>query len=245
MNAATTSSFQYALSPHMFLCVSDDDVVMLDLAHDKYLAIQADSAAGLRNLVRNWPLGTEADDARPTVRASKLADALEARGILTKDLERGKDTAPLVLPKPTREITADSVVSRPPARLGDLAVFIRALLVARWLKRNRSVEQIVRRMQDRKVSAGRAASSRLDEEVASRLVVRFESLRTVFLSTHNACFLQSVVLLEVFAHYGLFPSWVFGVKTRPFSAHCWLQHGNVVLADTLDCVGSYKPIVIV
>jgi hypothetical protein len=43
----------------------------------------------------------------------------------------------------------------------------------------------------------------------------------------------------------VFPRWVFGVQSRPFAAHCWLQLGGVVLNDTVDHVKRYTPIMVV
>jgi hypothetical protein len=53
------------------------------------------------------------------------------------------------------------------------------------------------------------------------------------------------VLLEYLAWYRIFPTWVFGVQTRPFAAHCWLQHENIVLNDTVEHVTRYTPIMTV
>ena len=39
--------------------------------------------------------------------------------------------------------------------------------------------------------------------------------------------------------------WVFGVRTWPFSAHCWLQIGDAVLDDDPERVGIYPPILAV
>ena len=44
---------------------------------------------------------------------------------------------------------------------------------------------------------------------------------------------------------GIHPDWVFGVKTEPFDAHCWVQHGEVVLNDAPDRVRQYSPILVV
>lgn len=36
--------------------------------------------------------------------------------------------------------------------------------------------------------------------------------------------------------------WVFGVRTWPFAAHCWIQIGDLVVGDVLDRVRGYTPI---
>jgi hypothetical protein len=47
------------------------------------------------------------------------------------------------------------------------------------------------------------------------------------------------------AAHGLRSSLVFGVRPRPFSAHCWLQRGPVVLNDRLDIIKAYIPVHVV
>jgi len=38
---------------------------------------------------------------------------------------------------------------------------------------------------------------------------------------------------------------VFGVKLNPFSAHCWVQAGDIVLNDAIDHVTIHTPILVV
>jgi hypothetical protein len=38
---------------------------------------------------------------------------------------------------------------------------------------------------------------------------------------------------------------VFGVREAPFTAHCWVQDGAVVLNDHLENVDLYTPIMTV
>jgi hypothetical protein len=70
-------------------------------------------------------------------------------------------------------------------------------------------------------------------------------MRSIFLSTRNRCVLESIVLLELFARHALYPTWVFGVHARPFAAHCWLQHDDVVLNDTVEHISHYTPIMMI
>ena len=47
------------------------------------------------------------------------------------------------------------------------------------------------------------------------------------------------------ARYGVFPTWVFGVKTDPFYPHCWIQQGDFVFNDTPDYIRGFSPILVV
>jgi len=56
------------------------------------------------------------------------------------------------------------------------------------------------------------------------------------------CLFRSFMLLEILRRRGYRPRWVFGVRTWPFAAHCWLQAGEVALTDYADSLVSYTPI---
>lgn len=59
------------------------------------------------------------------------------------------------------------------------------------------------------------------------------------------CLQRAFQVRRVLARRGIRPDWVFGVRTWPFAAHCWLQIGDLVIADTLDRVTRYTPIMVV
>ena len=58
----------------------------------------------------------------------------------------------------------------------------------------------------------------------------------------GACLYRAFFLLNYLRRAGLDADWIFGVRTWPFSAHCWLQVEDVVLDDDLDRVLAYTPI---
>ena len=53
-------------------------------------------------------------------------------------------------------------------------------------------------------------------------------------------------MLRRFLHRrGLDAAWVFGARTWPFAAHCWLQVGDVVINDRIDHVDRFAPVMVV
>lgn len=238
------SQAHYALGQHVFLCVCGRDFVLLDLIRDKYLALAITDASGLSALVRGWPVASLPPShlATPEESAS-LAKALLEKGLLTADLATGKDATPIELHTPTRELTAD-MPERPALRPGVAAAFVGACITGRFLRRRRSIEHIVQRVRRRKDAAGFVAQE-FDVARARNLIATFGSMRSLFFSTRNLCLLESIVLLELFGRYNLFPTWVFGVHVRPFAAHCWLQYEDLILNDTIDNVTRYTPIMTV
>ena len=58
----------------------------------------------------------------------------------------------------------------------------------------------------------------------------------------GVCLYRSAFLLAFLRLHGVSASWVFGVQTYPFEAHCWLQAGDLVLDDHVEHVRSLVPI---
>jgi hypothetical protein len=83
-------------------------------------------------------------------------------------------------------------------------------------------------------------------DVATRqLVESFIRFRVFAFSSRNECLFDSLALLEFLARYDIHPDWIFGVQTRPFAAHCWVQSDDVVFNDTVENVSVYTPIMVV
>jgi hypothetical protein len=60
----------------------------------------------------------------------------------------------------------------------------------------------------------------------------------------GACLFHALALRIFLRRAGGRCDWVFGVRTWPFSAHCWLQSGDLVLNDVAERVGAYRPIMV-
>jgi hypothetical protein len=115
-----------------------------------------------------------------------------------------------------------------------------AVAKAAALLRLRSLEAIVARVRRRKPAEPRRSSG--DGPGCDELAALFARLRPFLFTGHDRCLFESLALLEFLATYGHHPQWVFGVRARPFAAHCWVQHGSIVLNDTLEHVSGFTPI---
>ena len=62
---------------------------------------------------------------------------------------------------------------------------------------------------------------------------------------HARCYVAFDVAVRVLRARGFDALWVFGVRTWPFSAHCWLQVGLTALDDDLERLAAYTPIMAV
>jgi Transglutaminase-like superfamily len=86
-----------------------------------------------------------------------------------------------------------------------------------------------------------SSSSHFDLDQARRVAATFFALRTT-ISRPHVCLHDSLVLMDLLLRNGLSPTMVFGVKLRPFEAHCWLQHGDTALNDDAGYIERYSPI---
>ena len=80
----------YFLAPHVYPCVTEDHVVLLDLARDQYVGVARDQMAALAERVKGWPglspASTDVAEARASSsRANAMLEKLLAAGMLTTD----------------------------------------------------------------------------------------------------------------------------------------------------------------
>jgi len=252
--AARSASFvretRFALAPHVFACVDDSHVVLLDLKRDEYYALDLSVTRGLATVVPGWPDGGLAarrpggiDHVRQAVAGDPIlvAESLLLHGLLVKPPSAGKRMHPPHVLRAEDDLQTEAVGV---TRVGffDLAQVARAALVAALLLRCYPLERIVRRILSRK---RRSTATRPEHVRLARLIGRFERLRPLFFfPARERCLLDSLALLEFLAGHDIHPDWVFGVRTRPFAAHCWVQFGHSVCNDSVERVCRFTPILV-
>lgn len=90
----------------------------------------------------------------------------------------------------------------------------------------------------------RARSPGLADVEIARLTSTFVQLLP-WAPGQGACLYRAHLLRTLIRDAGGDAQWVFGVRTWPFAAHCWLQIGDAVLDDEPDRVGVYTPIMVI
>jgi len=237
---------RYALADHVFVCLNGEHLVLLDLKEDRYWALEAAQTAGLGALVDGWPVagpdGAQSADS-PSPEADAAIEVLKGRGLVTEGIPPGKIATPITAIRPMRELVSETETSAGP-RAGNWLTFFTASAFAKLALRTWPFERVIQRVKRRKELEGPSASP-LDAERARKLVEAFARYRVFLFSSKDECLYDSLALLEFLARYGIYPDWVFGVQTRPFAAHCWVQHGDIVFNDTVEHVSGYTPIMVV
>jgi hypothetical protein len=243
MNAQLRQEARYTISRHVFMCIRDDDLVLLDIARDQYLALEAARTIGLGAVVQGWPVkdtapGREVQTSPGDDQA--LARELLQRGILTANIASGKNGTPVTVVPVVAELTADAAGRQSP-RPADAIMLTGSSISAALSLRYRPFDRVIRHIERRKQNRGTRPGF-VDWDVVRRLIGAHGYLRPFLFSARNQCLFECLVLMNFFARHNFFPTWVFGVHTRPFAAHCWIQSEGVVLNDTLDRVSRYTPI---
>ncbi len=234
---------KYLLTQHVYACVCDDRVVLLDLRKDRYLALGASGEQALRRLVPGWPVsGYRQQVAAQQVLADEAAiEKLLEAGLVTSAPELGKDATPVTIELPARELVEDDPETSPRIRAHHIGNFLLSWVCAARLFRRQPLERIITRVRHRNERGG-TDHRNVDLAAASALVGAFDFLRPLIFTGRDACLFHSLTLIEYLSRYGIFPTWVFGVRAGPFAAHCWVQHSDVVFNDTAEHARLYTPI---
>ncbi len=238
----------YLLARHVHLCICGRHAVLMDLRRDTYVAVVP--AHLLADWVRGWPSAqaqvlpcretAELERAQLSRARPLIAQMLE-QGMLVGEGGQGRPATPLVIAPPQRTLLEFDFDERLAAGPGQAARLALAWMRARSALALRPMHEIVWSAQARKarVPPERHAADPARERA---LVKIFVHLRPLFYTVRRACLLDSLTLVNFLAGYGVYPEWVFGVKTAPFDAHCWVQRGEVLFNDLPDRVRQYSPI---
>lgn len=246
----TLMGASYFLSPHVHVCVAGKQVVLLDLERDKYLSMATASPIG--RWVRGWPAPPgdcavpQEDPTSPSESDAEnrlLAKMIE-QGLLVKDASLGKEACPVVAEVPEYAMVEYDLNSRPSTTLEHLWRVCTSYTAAKWALRRRPIKEVVQAAGLRKKEDS-CVGKIFDPDTVRPLVTAFVYLRPLFFTSKEACLLDSLTLVNFLAGYGVFPEWVFGVKTDPFYAHCWVQQGGFVFNDTPDYIRGFSPILVV
>lgn len=208
----------FPLASHAHLAVVDADVVLLDIAADRYLCVP-DGQELLR---------PTADRSVIAPARSDVADALLGAGLLAS-------TAPSRRAIPARP-ASDLPKGEAAMSLLDAWRLAGAVWDAAWRYHRRPLAEIIA------FASRQARALTLAETGEVIRVARVYRHAVAWLPLPRKCLIRSFVLLRFLQRSGLAADWVFGVRTWPFSAHCWLQLGDMALDDHAERLLAYEPI---
>lgn len=227
---------------HIATCKTPEGVVLLDLKKQRYFGLDDLQASLLGIVVNDWPCKPppNATDAYCASDAEQLANELSANNVLSKFPPGASDTKPLTIAR-NAVSHADVLDSGSMLTIKHLVAFFASYLIASVLLRFRTLEQIKRRVVDRK-SRHISSSNKTPRYSTDQLSAVFRRLRPLIYTSADHCLFDSLALLEFLALHRYFPNWVIGVRTQPFGAHSWLQNEATVLNDDVEHVQFFTAI---
>lgn len=174
-------------------------------------------------------------------RESPIAQLLHSGLLVELDKAReAKAATPVTASHLAGEICLPSLAPRATLRPHHVRNVARASITAMTTLKWRGLASVIARMRHQNQSHGAAEAP--DREALSQLVCTFALLRPFFFASRDRCLLTAFALSEFLSRYRVRAQCVIGVHARPFGAHCWLEHENFVLNDTVERVRRYAPI---
>lgn len=208
-------------SPSIHVVSIEDDLVALDIENDAYLCLP-----GLgRHLIAEsggwW---------RPS--SAAVAQRLVDTGLFQSTAIRG-GRAP-ALPTATR--TSRRYEGAKPGGGAGVALFS-VMVREAWRVHGHPLKALIARSP--------SLPLRYDQPDEAMAEARLFDQWMPWVPGQGQCLYRAYLLRAFLASRGRGSTWVFGVRTWPFSAHCWLQIGDVLLDDDPDRVALYAPIMTV
>jgi len=206
-------------APQVFLARVDDDVVMLNIDVDEYSCFIG---------AAEWLV--PADDGVVHVPNETTADELVAAGIAVRE----PPSIPRRAPSPARRTLPRNEQTDWSAAL-NAGLF---LLTATLAFRRKTLAQLL------DTALPTLARESVSDQELSRILAAAR-VALPWIPMEGECLQRAYEFRWFLARQGVRTEWVFGVRTWPFAAHCWLQTDDLVIADSLERVGRFTPIMVV
>lgn len=233
---------RYWISDDVSLCSSGGGIVVLDLKRDRYHGIDDPRARQLWRVVEGWPRSLAEPEPVPSDEdLLHTAQTLATRGLLSASPPRSAWPAPQSLPVQDligvgNELTVDCAVQR-----REIRHFVSAIVESLWFLHARSLRATVHHLARRKRHLAGKPNDVTFRDILSA-VEAFRHLRPFAFTAREHCLFHAVTLVNFLARYNFAPTFVIGVRTAPFFAHSWAQHGNYILDANPGEVAFYTPI---
>jgi hypothetical protein len=245
------------ISSHVYVCVTRDGSVLLDLKRDKYFGLGREDSETLADAVNAWPSPAwsradgRADErvdcpSSRALQAERLCDSLVEEGLLSRQQEvrdfgvRGDR----INMRAEWVSVGDELEVRGEIRLRDVARFVGAYTFARYSLKCRPILSTVQSVHARKVRRA-TADDQGDVTAVAMLIDIFRCLRPLVFAAEGRCLLHALTLVKFLSYYDVYPEWVIGVNTSPWVAHSWVQWGNFLLDTNPEKVCQFTPIMVV
>ncbi|WP_372362202.1 lasso peptide biosynthesis B2 protein [Xanthomonas sp. NCPPB 1325] len=222
---------RYTLRDDLSFCRIGERLVFLDVGNDRYFRLPSAQEHSLLAYLAHDPV-------------SELEiNALVEPGLLVEGAQAAACPQPSVMPV-ARSAIEMPIPARRPQLFETLEVLALVLSTRLALKRtplSKILGSLSAGVQQRGMQQCSVAG--LEQRLTDAASV-FRHAR-LWVPVEMRCLLDSVALARFLRRRQLDARIVFGVALDPFSAHCWVQAGDLVLNDTVGNVHAHTPIRVV
>lgn len=205
--------------------------IILDVTADRYWQLGADAGEALEALRTGAPGQVDA----------QAVARLRALGFVVPTVGSPEQARRAECPIPAASGSMLERTALPPRgdwlAAGEVALFA---IAARIVLRARPLKAVLDRIAARRARM-RPPENRPGLDVLAQQFARQRRL----LPLRPLCLPDSIAFLWFVMRRGYAPRLVFGVEAFPFTAHCWVQDGSIVLTDALDHASRFRPILVV
>jgi len=236
----------YWLPAHVRACSTTTGTVLLDLRRNRYFGVGRKETHVLSSLTKNWQdtaasSATFASDIEPLLLedAVRIADQLVQAGLLSNDASEPAAFTPTAIDLNSLLTSVGHELDRKSSiRWRHIIDFLRACTWARKSVRSRTLYFVAEEIGRNKNRAG----APFDADRAIELVGVFRRLRPHTFAARDQCLFHALALVKFLASHDVYPTWVIGVRTKPWAAHSWVQQGTLLLDASPEQVCDYTPI---
>lgn len=205
-------------------CEVGGDLVFLDLSRDKYFSLRGSDRAAFERLQ-----GGGANDSNAMTRLAET-------GLIMRS-EHPTRIGPAAV-----EVPASDLMALADGRTSPIMA-LSAAFALRWARKAMRPERIaatVSHLGRRKRELGVAG----EEEAVIRLAATYAACRWLN-PIPPRCMIDALALDHILLSRGLAVRLVFGVRTSPFNAHCWLQTPETILTGSAAEARNFTPILVI
>lgn len=218
----------FRLRDNLYWCNCGGQVVFLDVEADRYFALSDIAGQAFLSVAED---GTQADN-------ETLLGSLISRGLLVDDPDR-RGVRP---PQAIRAATGDLLLEQHPgAALPDIVRAFASEFRAALLLWRKPLHQVLHALAPKPTGMPRRVRNldRLVQRIASASIAVSFVLRAT-----DRCLVRALAVQSCCQRLGIESKLVFGVRMRPFGAHCWVQLQQHVLVGDFEQVRLYTPILV-
>ena len=226
---------RYQIADGIGFCRFEGRTIVLDITADRYWQLGEDAGHVLETVGVGTTDGIDEHALARLVTLGFVAPASKGPAAMTGSL--GASTgAPL--PHPSKSALEEAGQQ---ARAGwtTTCEVTTLAIAARVALRRLALKTIL----DRLAARRRRATPSPPATNLELLAQRFARCRRL-VPLRPLCLQDSIAFLWFAMRRGHAPRLVFGVEAFPFTAHCWVQDGDVILTDALDHASRFKPIMV-